>query len=218
MQQTSININTNQSIRSGVWQQLRGAVVALAVFTLLTGILYPAVVTGLAQLAFPAQANGSLLRNADGSIQGSALIGQSFDTPNYFWGRLSGTGPFPYNAFNADTLTGSSGSNLGPLNDVLIGPDGTVQGRIAVLRAADPGNSAPVPVDLVTASASGLDPHISPAAAAYQVARVARERGIGEAEVTALVAQYTEGRTFGVLGEARVNVLRLNLALDALTR
>lgn len=203
---------------ASVWYHLRGAVTTLAIFTLLTGVLYPALVTVVAQAVFPAQANGSIIRNSDGTAIGSALIGQSFDTPNYFWGRLSATGTFPYNAFNADNLTGSSGSNLGPLNPALIGPDGVVQARIDALRAADPGNTAPIPVDLVTASASGLDPHISPAAATYQVGRVALERGMDEAEVASLVAQYTEGRTFGVLGEPRVNVLRLNLALDAQQR
>ena len=162
------------------------------------------------------QANGSLLRNADGAVVGSSLIGQSFEEPNYFWGRPSATGTFPYNAFNGEALTGSSGSNLGPMNEALIGPEGSIRARIAALRAADPGNTAPIPVDLVTASASGLDPHISPAAAVYQAGRVARSRDINEADVTALIAQYIEGRTFGVLGEPRVNVLRLNLALDAL--
>jgi K+-transporting ATPase ATPase C chain len=155
-----------------------------------------------------------MITGADDKPLGSALIGQEFSDPKYFWGRPSATGPVPYTAFNADKLTGSSGSNYGPLNEALIGPDGLVQTRIAALKAADPGNSAPIPVDLVTASGSGLDPHISPAAAAYQAGRVARARGLDEAQVRELVALHTEGRTFGLLGEPRVNVLELNLALD----
>ncbi|MGH2543910.1 MAG: potassium-transporting ATPase subunit KdpC [Ardenticatenaceae bacterium] len=186
--------------------QLRPAVVSLVLLTLLTGLVYPLVVTGIAQVVFPRQANGSLILR-DGQSVGSSLIGQPFDEPGYFWGRLSATGPFPYNA------AASSGSNLGPLNDALIE---TSQARIDALRAADPGNTAPIPVDLVTASGSGLDPHISPAAADYQVARVARERGLDEAAVRELVAEHTEGRTLGVLGEPRVKVLELNLALDTL--
>jgi K+-transporting ATPase ATPase C chain len=178
--------------------------------TLLTGILYPLVVTGLAQVFFPWQANGSILER-NGQAVGSALIGQPFDDPKYFWGRLSGTAPAPYTAFNADKLTGSSGSNYGPLNPVLLD---AVQGRVKALQEADPDNKAPIPVDLVTASGSGLDPHISPAAAAYQAGRVARARGMSEAAVRQLVAQHTEGRTLGLLGEPRVNVLQLNLALD----
>lgn len=202
--------------RSGMVGLLRPAIASLVVLTLLTGVVYPLLVTGLAQAIFPAQANGSLIRLSDGRVIGSELIGQPFDQPQYFWSRLSATGTFPYNAFNADNLTGSSGSNYGPLNEALVGPDGAVQARIDALREADPNNTAPVPVDLVTASASGLDPHISPAAAEYQVARVARERGIGEDQVRQLVAQHTEGRTFGLFGEPRVNVLALNLALDGL--
>jgi K+-transporting ATPase ATPase C chain len=190
--------------------QLRPALVLLALFTLLTGLLYPLAVTGIAQVIFPAQANGSLIL-VDGKAVGSELIGQQFDDPKYFWGRISATGTFPYNAFNAENLTASSGSNYGPLNPALIE---AAQARIDALRAADPGNAAPIPVDLVTASGSGLDPHISVAAALYQVPRVARARGLGEDAVRALVAQYTEGRQFGVLGEPRVNVLELNLALD----
>lgn len=192
--------------------QLRPALVALAVFTLITGLFYPLAVTGLAQLLFPAQANGSLILR-DGQAAGSELIGQSFDDPRYFWGRLSATGTFPYNAFNAENLTASSGSNYGPLNPALIN---MVRARIEALKAADPANTAPVPVDLVTASGSGLDPHISPAAALYQVPRVARERGLAEEQVRRLVEQHTEGRQFGFLGEPRVNVLALNLALDGL--
>jgi potassium-transporting ATPase KdpC subunit len=196
--------------------QLRPAFVALVVLTIITGVIYPLLVTGIAQVVFPSQANGSIMLGKDGKSLGSALIGQQFDDPKYFWGRLSATGPVPYTAFNADKLTGSSGSNYGPLNQALIGPDGIVQTRIAALKAADPTNTAPIPVDLVTASGSGLDPHISPAAAAYQVGRVARARGLDEAQVRELVAQHTEGRTFGILGEPRVNVLELNLALDGL--
>ena len=184
---------------------VRAAVVSLALFTVVTGLAYPAIVTVIAQLAFPHQANGSLIVK-DGKAVGSALIGQPFDDPKYFWGRPSATGPFGYNA-------GASGaSNLSPTNADLIK---AVQGRVEALRAADPGNTAPVPVDLVTASGSGLDPHISPAAALYQVGRVARVRKLDEAVVRDLVARHTEGRLFGLLGEPRVNVLALNLALDA---
>jgi K+-transporting ATPase ATPase C chain len=164
-------------------------------------------------VVFPWQANGSLIVR-DGVTVGSALIGQSFDDPAYFWGRLSATGAFPYNAFNAETLTGSSGSNYGPLNPALTE---MVQARIDALRAADPGNAAPIPVDLVTASGSGLDPHISPAAAMFQVSRVAHARGLDEGIVRDLVAQHTQGRQFGFLGEPTVNVLELNLALDEIS-
>jgi K+-transporting ATPase ATPase C chain len=184
----------------------RPSLVLLAVFTLLLGIIYPAAVTLTARVVFPARAGGSLLRH-NGRVVGSALIGQPFDDPKYFWGRPSATGP----AYNA---AASTGSNLGPLNPALAQ---AVTERVDALRAADPGNSAPVPVDLVTASGSGLDPHISPAAAAYQVGRVARSRGVSSETVAALVSRYTEGRTFGVLGEPRVHVLRLNLALDDLS-
>ncbi|KAB8146047.1 potassium-transporting ATPase subunit KdpC [Chloroflexia bacterium SDU3-3] len=192
-------------------RHIRPAIVSLAILTLITGVIYPLLITGLSQVLFPYQANGSIMRDAQGRALGSELIGQEFSAPQYFWGRLSATGPAPYTAFNAATLTGSSGSNYGPLNPALVQ---AAQARIDALRAADPGNSQPVPIDLVTASASGLDPHISPAAAAYQVARVARARGLSQGDVEALVGRATEGRQLGVLGEPRVNVLKLNLALD----
>jgi len=183
---------------------IRPAVVLLALFSLLTGLVYPLAVTGLAQAMFPAQANGSLIRQ-DGRIVGSALIGQPFADPRYFWGRPSATAPFPYNA------AASSGSNFGPSNPALMD---AVRARIAALRAADPGNTQAIPGDLATASASGLDPHISVAAALYQAPRVARARGLTSEAVAQLVAQHVEGRQFGFLGEPRVNVLKLNLALD----
>lgn len=184
---------------------LRNAVMQLLLMTAITGVLYPLVATGLAQLVFPRQANGSLIVK-DGKPIGSVLIGQSFTDPRYFWGRPSATTP------QADNGINSGGSNLGPTNPALTD---AVKQRIAALRAADPGNTAPVPVDLVTASGSGLDPEISPAAAQYQLARVAKARGLGTARVLALVNEYTSGRQFGVFGEPRVNVLQLNLALDA---
>ncbi len=184
----------------------RPAIVSLVLLTALTGIVYPIVVTGIAQMLFPRQANGSLIMK-DGKAVGSELIGQPFDDPKYFWSRPSATSPFPDNA------GASGGSNLGPTNPDL---QKAVQGRIDALRAVDPGNTAPIPVDLVTASGSGLDPHISPAAALYQVRRVAKARSLGEDTVRNLVEQYVEGRQFGFLGEPRVNVLKLNLALDAL--
>jgi len=190
---------------------LRPAIVLLAIFTVITGVIYPLLVTGIAQVTFPAQANGSLIVQ-NGQAVGSQLIGQQFDNPKYFWGRLSATGTFPYNAFNAQNLTGSSGSNYGPLNPALMT---AVQGRVDALKAADPGNTAPIPVDLVTASSSGLDPHISVAAAQYQLARVARVRGLTPEALQKLVDQFTTGRQFGFLGEPTVNVLQLNLALDA---
>ncbi len=184
---------------------VRAAIVSLALFTMVTGLAYPAIVTVIAQLVFPHQANGSLTVK-DGKPVGSTLIGQPFDDPRYFWGRPSATSPFGYNA-------GASGaSNLSPTNADLIK---AVQGGVEAFRAADPGNTTPVPVDLVTASGSGLDPHISPAAALYQVGRVARARKLDEAVVRDLVARHTEGRQLGLLGEPRVSVLALNLALDA---
>jgi K+-transporting ATPase ATPase C chain len=185
---------------------LRPAIVLFLVLTVITGLIYPLVVAGVAQVLFPRQANGSLIVK-NGQAIGSELIGQPFDDPKYFWGRPSATSPFPYNA------AASSGSNLGPTNPALTD---AVKARLDALKAADPANTQAVPVDLVTSSASGLDPHISPAAAAYQVTRVARARGLDESAVRQLVAQYTEGRDLGVLGEPRVNVLELNLALDAL--
>ena len=185
---------------------LRPALVLFLVLTLLTGVAYPLAVTGAAQLLFPAQAAGSLILR-DGKPVGSSLIGQNFADPGHFWGRPSATGPMPYNA------AASGGSNLGPLNPALLD---AVKGRIDALRAADPGNADPMPVDLVTASASGLDPHISSAAARYQAARVARVRHLSLEKVQQLVAQETEMPWLGLLGEVRVHVLRLNLALDAL--
>jgi potassium-transporting ATPase KdpC subunit len=195
-----------------ILRQVRPAFLILLVFTVITGVIYPLAVTGIAQVIFPHQANGSLI-TINGKTYGSQLIGQQFDDPKYFWGRISETGDFPYNAFNADTLTGSSGSNFGPLNPALTK---MVQDRIDALKAADPTNTAPIPVDLVTSSGSGLDPHISIAAALYQVHRVATARGLSEADVKSLVDKYTQGRQFGFLGEPTVNVLELNLALDGL--
>ncbi len=186
--------------------QFRIGLMTLLLFTLLTGLVYPLAVTGIAQLIFPYQANGSLMQR-DGQGIGSQLIGQSFTAPQYFWGRPSATAPFPYNA------AASSGSNLALTNPAL---EQAIQARIQALQSADPGNDSPIPVDLVTASASGLDPHISVDAALYQVPRVARERSLSEAQVRLLVAQYTEGPQFGFLGEPRINVLMLNLALDGL--
>ena len=185
---------------------IRPAIVLFLVLTVITGLIYPLVVTGVAQVLFPQQANGSLIVK-NGQAVGSQLIGQPFDDPKYFWGRPSATSPFPYNA------AASSGSNLGPSNPALTD---AVKARMDALKTADPANTQPIPVDLVTSSASGLDPHISPAAAVYQVTRIARARGLDEAAVRQLVGQYTQGRDLGVLGEPRVNVLELNLALDAL--
>ncbi|WP_394790917.1 potassium-transporting ATPase subunit KdpC [Rhodoferax sp.] len=184
---------------------LRPTLVLFTALTLLTGVAYPLVVTGVGQAVFPKEAAGSLILR-DGKPVGSELIGQNFSDAKHFWGRPSATGPQPYNG------TASSGSNQGPLNPALVE---AVKGRIQALRDADPGNTAAVPVDLVTASASGLDPHISPAAAAYQVGRVVKARGLPETVVQSLVAQQTEQPLAGFLGEPRVNVLRLNLALDA---
>jgi K+-transporting ATPase ATPase C chain len=187
---------------------LRPALVLFLVLSLLTGLLYPLLVTGVALSVFPHQANGSLIQR-DGQAVGSELIGQPFSQPGHFWSRPSATSPMAYNG------GASGGSNLGPSHPALAE---AVQARIAALRAADPGNTAPVPVDLVTASASGLDPHISLAAARYQVQRVARVRGLTPEQVNALVDRHTEGAWLGFMGEARVNVLALNLALGALAR
>lgn len=184
--------------------QIRPTIVMLVLLSVVTGLVYPAIVTAIAQVVFPRQANGSLIVR-DGKVAGSSLIGQQFDDPKYFWGRPSATSPFQYNA------GASSGSNLGPTNPALTK---AVQERVDALRAADPDNKAPVPVDLVTTSGSGLDPHISPAAALYQVGRVAKARKMDQTAVRRLVEQNTEGRQLGFLGEPRVNVLALNLALD----
>jgi K+-transporting ATPase ATPase C chain len=183
---------------------IRQAATLLVLLTLITGVAYPLVVTGVGQVAFAHAANGSVIER-HGKTLGSELIGQAFTDPKYFWSRPSATAPF------ANNPAASGASNLGPNNSALT--DAVTQ-RIAALRTADPGNTAPVPVDLVTASGSGLDPHISPAAAQFQLARVARARNISEAELTKLVASATQARTFGVLGEPRVNVLELNLRLD----
>jgi K+-transporting ATPase KdpC subunit len=185
-------------------KQVRPAVLVFVLLTVLVGILYPLVITGIAQLAFPAQANGNLIVH-DGKVAGSALIGQPFTSPKYFWGRPSATSLVPYNAM------GSSGSNLGPTNPALVD---AVKARAAALNAADPMNTQPIPIDLVTASGSGLDPDISLAAAYYQVPRVARERNMREQDVRALVSQYAEPRQFWIFGEPHINVLMLNLALD----
>ena len=191
--------------------QLRPAIVSFIALSVITGLAYPFVITGISKVIFPHQAGGSLIVK-DGKVIGSEWIGQSFTAPKDFWGRPSATSdadnkPLPYNAAN------SSGSNLAPSNPDLVK---AVQDRIAALRAADPGTTGPVPVDLVTSSGSGLDPHISPASAAYQVHRVAKARGLDEAKVRDLVSAHIEGPQLGVLGESRVNVLKLNLALDAL--
>ena len=186
--------------------ELRRALAMLIVTTLITGVAYPLLVTGISQAAFHDKASGSLIER-DGKTAGSSLIGQSFADPKHFWGRPSATSPYPYNS------SASSGSNQGPLNSAL---GDAVTGRIKALRDADPDNTVPVPVDLVTASASGLDPHISPAAAEYQVKRVAKARNVDPQKVRSLVEQFTEGRQLGFLGEPRVNVLGLNLALDTL--
>jgi K+-transporting ATPase ATPase C chain len=186
--------------------QMRPAIMMVILFTFITGLLYPLAVTGMVQAVFPAQANGGII-TAEGVAVGSTLIGQPFTDPAYFWSRPSATGPFPYNA------AASSGSNLAPTNLALLD---AVEERIAALRAADSKSKLPVPIDLVTASGSGLDPHISPAAAEYQVPRVAEARGLDVGQVAALVQEHTAGRQIGFLGEPRVNVLELNLALDEL--
>ena len=191
-------------------RQLKSALLLFALLTLLTGVLYPLAVTGIAQAAFPVRANGSLIKK-DGSLLGSQLIGQNFISLQYFWGRPSATSGSPYNAFDPATLTGSSGSNLGPLSQTLVD---TVRQRVDALHATDAGNTLLIPADLVTASASGLDPHISVAAAYYQIPRVARNRGMSEVDLIALVDQYTEGRQLVFLGEPHVNILLLNIALD----
>jgi K+-transporting ATPase ATPase C chain len=188
-----------------MWRQLRIALILLGLFTVITGIIYPLMVTGIAQAFFHHQASGSMIEE-NGKDVGSELIGQPFSDPRYFWGRLSATSPFPYNA------SSSSGSNYGPLNPEL---RQAIQTRIDALKAVDPDNNQPIPVDLVTFSASGLDPHISIAAADYQVSRLARYRGLSEEQIYALVNRFTEERQFGILGEPRVNVLELNMALDA---
>ncbi len=187
-------------------RQILSAMILLGVLTALIGVIYPAVMTGLAQTIFNHRANGSMI-TSNGIAVGSELIGQPFSDPKYFWGRLSATTPFPYNA------AASSGSNLGPTNPALFA---AIQARVEALKAVDPGNNQPIPIDLVTASGSGLDPHISIAAADYQITRVARDRNLDVETVTDLVKQFTEGRQLGILGEPRVNVLELNLALDAL--
>lgn len=184
--------------------QIRPALTMLLLLTILTGFVYPLAVTGLARALFSDQAKGSLIMR-EGQVMGSKLIGQYFDKPEYFWGRPSATAPYPYNAAS------SGGSNLGPTNPALIE---IVTARVAALRAADPTNELPIPVDLVTASGSGLDPHITPAAALYQAKRVAHARSVDEAVVHTLIAEHTEERQFGLLGERRINVLQLNLALD----
>lgn len=187
---------------------LRPAVSLFALLTAVTGIIYPLAVTGIAKVAFPEAADGSLIVK-DGKAVGSSLIGQNFSDPKYFWGRPSATGPMPYNA------SASSGSNQGPLNPALVD---AVKGRIDALKAADPDNQRPIPTDLVNASGSGLDPHISPEAAAYQVARIARQRHLPAADVKALVSRYTDGRQWGIFGESRVNVLQLNIALESASK
>ena len=185
--------------------QIRPTLVFLVLLSLLFGGIYPFVSTKMVQAAFPSEAQGSLLLGKDGKPHGSALIGQNFSEPKYFWGRLSATAPYGYNA------AASTGTNYGVNNPALLD---AAKARIAALHTADPANTAPIPVDLVTASGSGLDPHISPEGAEYQLARVARARGLPEAKVKEQLAHYTEGRQFGILGEPRVNVLKLNLALD----
>jgi len=188
-------------------KHLKPAFLMLLVLTALTGVAYPLAVTGLSQVLFPSQANGSLILDGQGKPQGSKLIGQAFADPGHFWGRPSATAPYPNNA------AASSGSNLGPTNPALLD---AVNSRIQALKDADPGNAKAIPVDLLTASGSGLDPHISPAAADYQTSRVAKARKMDAGKLRALVRQHTEARQWGLLGEPRVNVLALNLALDAI--
>ncbi|CAJ0817971.1 Potassium-transporting ATPase KdpC subunit [Ralstonia wenshanensis] len=200
---------TTQTVQSDVPQQgglLRAALVMFVGLSLITGVLYPVVVTGIGKALFPAQAGGSIIERG-GKAVGSSLIGQNFDTPEYFWGRISATAPNPYNA------QASGGSNFGPSNPALTD---AAKARIAALKEADPTNTAPIPADLVTASASGLDPQISPAAAAYQVERVARARHMPPEVVQRVVAENTKGPVLGVFGEATVNVLEVNLVLDGL--
>jgi K+-transporting ATPase ATPase C chain len=187
-----------------MFAMIRNSLMSLLVFTVLTGIIYPLAVTGIVQVIFPRQANGSIITK-NGKAVGSKLIGQQSEDPKKFWGRLSATAPYPYNGGS------SSGSNLGPNNPDLVK---AVQARIDALRTADPGNDAKIPVDLVTASGSGLDPHISPAAAEYQLHRVAKARGLDDAKVRDIIANNTKGRWLGVIGEPVVNVLELNFALD----
>lgn len=194
-----------------MWSQCRPAIVVFVILSALTGLAYPLLVTGIAAVAFPWQANGSIIKNSAGQAIGSHLIGQYFSDPQYFWPRPSATSPVPYTAYNGPLSDCGTGSNLGPTNPILFAH---VKRRVARLRAADPTEKGPVPVDLATSSASGLDPDISPAAAFYQVDRVAKARGLPIAEVTNLVKQYCQGRDFGILGAPRVNVLKLNLALD----
>lgn len=189
-----------------MFREIRSAVLLFLWLTLLTGVVYPLVMTGIAQVVFPHQANGSIIER-DGKAVGSALIGQPFDDAKYFWSRPSATGPVPYNA------AASTGSNYGPTNPAQLD---AVRGRVEAIKKASPDQIGPVPIDLVTASGSGLDPEISPAAAAYQVGRIAKARRLDTQKVRGLVSEHTEGRTLGVLGEPRVNVLKLNLALDSL--
>jgi len=191
---------------------LRPVITLFAFLTIVTGVIYPLLVTGVSQVLFPSQANGSLITHEE-KLLGSKLIGQDFTGPQYFWGRPSATSGTAYNAFDQANLTGSSGSNLGPLSQSLFD---IVKGRVEFFHSSDPENQSLIPVDLVTASASGLDPHISVDAAYYQVHRVALARHLSEEKVTALVDQFTEKRQFGLFGEPRVNVFLLNLALDGI--
>lgn len=191
-------------------KQIKPALMVFALLTLLTGVLYPLLVTGVAQVIFPYQANGSLVKT-DGKVVGSTLIGQYFSSPRYFWGRPSATSGEPYTAYDPVNLPGSTGSNWGPLSQNL---KNDVQERVQMLQTVDKETTSSIPADLVTSSASGLDPHISPQAAYYQVVRVAKARGLDESIVKNLITENIEGRQFGILGEPRVNVLQLNLAMD----